>query len=196
MNNTADTAPVPDFRELRVLEELGSQQPVTQRELAGKVGIALGLANAILKRMAHKGFIQVRNLDARRLGYSITPKGMQEKSRLAYRYMERTVGFYKQLRYRVKHNLLAARATGVRRVAIYGINDVAEVVFLTLQELGMELVVVASPRHAGESWLGRTVLGPEALRSTGIDAVLVTDLNRLPGSYPELDGLKVLGLDA
>ena len=198
MNNTIDTSPVPDFRELRMLEELGTATPVTQRELAGKVGIALGLANAILKRLAHQGFIKVRNLDARRLGYSITPKGMQEKSRLAYRTMVRTVDFYKQARYRVKHNLLKARAAGIEKVAIFGINDVAEIVFLTLQELDMTLDLVVSPGHPGETWLGRPVRSVEVLKSSGVDAVIVTDLNKTPGAYPEFDGIpaRVWWLDA
>lgn len=183
-------AQISDFRELRMLEELGGEGPVTQRELALKVGIALGLANTILKRMARKGLIKVRNLDAKRLAYSITPHGMQEKSRLAYRYFEKTVDFYRQARYRVKDNLLKARAAGVRRVAIYRINDVAEIVYLTVRELGLELVMVASPRHAGETWLGIPVHPAEDLFALELDAVIVTDFEPDPARYPELAGLK------
>lgn len=196
MNNAADTilpppAEAPDFRELKVLEELGTQHPVTQRELARKVGIAVGLANAILKRMARKGLIEVRNLDAKRLAYSITPKGMQEKTRLAYGYMERTVHFYKEARYRVKDNLLRAQGAGVRRVALYGINDVAEIVYLTLKELGLELAMVASPRHAGESWLGMPVMSAQDLASASLDAVVVADFDTDRERYPELKALAV-----
>lgn len=187
MNNTA--LPVSELRDLRVLEELGGDQEVTQRELARKVGIALGLANTILKRMARKGMIKVRNLDAKRLAYSITPRGMQEKSRLAYRYFEQTVDFYKQARYRVKDNLLRAKAQGIHRVAIYRIDEVAEIVFLTVKELGMELALVSSPGHAGEEWLGMRVHGPEALKAGGFDAVIVTDFAPDPARYPELEGI-------
>ena len=187
MNKAAETV---DFRELRVLEELDSPNPVTQRELARKVGIALGLANSMLKGMTHNGLIKVRNLDAKRLAYSITPHGMQEKTRLAYRYMERTVDFYKQARYRVKHNLLQAQARGVRKVAIYRINEMAEIVYLTVRELGLELVIVASPGHSGETWLGLPVQPPAALQTAEVDAIIITDFEWNPGRYPELAGLE------
>ncbi len=187
-----------DSRELRVLEELGSDRPVTQRELARKVGIAVGLANAMLKRMAHQGWIEVRDLDTRRLAYTLTPKGGREKSRLAYQYFERTLDFYKQARYRVKHNLLKARQAGVKRVALYGINEVAEICYLTLRELDMELVLVSSPKHAGEQWLGLPVGAAADLLSRPVDAVVVTDFDPSPDRYPELKdlGIPVLWLEA
>ena len=201
MNDPAiAVSPALDVRELRVLEELGGQTPVTQRELARKVGIAVGLANAMLKRMARKGWIEVRDLDARRLAYTLTPQGGREKSRLAYRYFERTIDFYKQARYRVKDNLLKARQGGVRRVALYGINEVAEISYLTLRELGMDLVLVTSPKHAGEQWMGMPVgtasdLSPQ---TPGRDAVIVTDFDTDPERYPELKGLSmpILWLEA
>ncbi len=180
-----------DVRELRVLEELGSPQPVTQRELARKVGIAVGLANAMLKRMARKGWIEVKDLDARRLAYTLTPQGGKEKSRLAYQYFERTLDFYKQARYRVKDNLFKAHQRGIRRVGLYGINEVAEICYLTLRELGMELVLVGSPKHAGEAWLGMPVGTAGDLAGKSLDAVVVTDFDTDPERYPELKSLDV-----
>ena len=43
-------------RELRALEVLAENEGITQRGLASKLGIALGLTNLYVKRLARKGF--------------------------------------------------------------------------------------------------------------------------------------------
>ena len=44
-------------RELRVLAEVDSDPEVTQRDLARRVGIALGLTNFLLRNLVQKGYI-------------------------------------------------------------------------------------------------------------------------------------------
>ena len=48
-------------RELRVLAEVDSDPEVTQRALAHRVGIALGLTNFLLRNLVQKGYIRVSN---------------------------------------------------------------------------------------------------------------------------------------
>ena len=61
-------------RDLRVLEAIQQDSRLTQRGLASKLGIALGLANIYLKRMIHKGYIKVVNVQPNRISYLITPR--------------------------------------------------------------------------------------------------------------------------
>ena len=69
-------------RDLRLLEAVHEDSQVTQRGLASKLGIALGLANIYLKRMIHKGYIKCVNVQPNRISYLITPRGIAEKARL------------------------------------------------------------------------------------------------------------------
>ena len=46
-------------RNLEILTAIGEGAPVTQRALAEQLGVALGLANLCLKRLAGKGLIKI-----------------------------------------------------------------------------------------------------------------------------------------
>ena len=67
--------PPEEMRDLRLLEELERNPIVSQRELSHKFGIALGVTNACLKRMVRKGWIRIRDINPRRIGYYLTPQG-------------------------------------------------------------------------------------------------------------------------
>ena len=71
--------PSEEIRELRLLEELERNPIISQRELSHKFNIALGVTNACLRRMAQKGWIRIRGLSHRRIGYYLTPKGLQKR---------------------------------------------------------------------------------------------------------------------
>jgi DNA-binding IclR family transcriptional regulator len=48
-------------RNLEILTAIGEGRPLTQRALAQRLGVALGLTNLYLKRLATKGLIRSRN---------------------------------------------------------------------------------------------------------------------------------------
>ena len=71
---------------------------LTQRELARKLNIALGLVNLSLKRLMHQEMIKVKRLSARRFCYLLTPQGMSEKGRLSARYLADSFSMYRSAR--------------------------------------------------------------------------------------------------
>src|SRR5262249_51175482 len=73
-------------RQLQLLEAVQEDSRVTQRGLATKLGIALGLTNIYLKRLVRKGYIKCVNVQSNRLTYLITPRGIAEKARLTYEF--------------------------------------------------------------------------------------------------------------
>jgi DNA-binding MarR family transcriptional regulator len=60
---------------LGVLAAVQQDSQLTQRGMANQLGIALGLANAYLKRCARKGYIKVQQIPRRRYAYYLTPTG-------------------------------------------------------------------------------------------------------------------------
>ena len=69
MGNLDLFKPPQEMRELNLLQELEKNPIVSQRELSHKFGIALGVTNACLKRMARRGWIRMMNLDHHKIGY-------------------------------------------------------------------------------------------------------------------------------
>jgi DNA-binding MarR family transcriptional regulator len=80
--------------EYTVLNHLHENEITTQRRISKRTGLSLGAVNLLLKKMARKGLIKIEKLNARTMRYILTSQGIQEKSRLAYRYIRQS---YRQI---------------------------------------------------------------------------------------------------
>jgi len=68
-----------DLRSLQILEEIGNTHSPSQRYLARKLNISLGLANSFIKRLAKKGYVKITTIPRNRVKYMLTPQGFAEK---------------------------------------------------------------------------------------------------------------------
>jgi DNA-binding MarR family transcriptional regulator len=164
-------------RDLRLLTAIEEGTPLTQRALAERLGVALGLANLCLKRLARKGYIKVVHFNERpaarkRLRYLLTPKGLAEKSRLTYEHMVYSLALYRRTRQTLRESLSSLRGGGMKRLALYGTGEAAELAYLTLKECGLEPVGVYTARPDGQ-FLGFPVLSVAELDISSIDGVVL-----------------------
>ena len=87
---------------LKVLRELEENPDITQRELARELGVSLGKANYCLKALIDKGFIKARNFknsdNKRAYLYVLTPRGIEEKSRISVSFLRRKMDEFESLR--------------------------------------------------------------------------------------------------
>jgi DNA-binding MarR family transcriptional regulator len=163
-------------RELEILRAIDEGEPLTQRALAARLGVAVGLTNLYLRRMMRKGYVKVVDFRRKpsmrkRLRYLLTPHGLTQKSRLTCEYMVHSLALYRRARSMLRESLGALGGDG-RRIALYGTDDAAELAYLTLHELGLEPVAVFDER-GGERFLGTHVRGVSELAASDIDAVIV-----------------------
>jgi DNA-binding MarR family transcriptional regulator len=135
--------------ELNLLEAVEENSRVTQRGLATKLGMAVGLTNIYLKRLVRKGFIKCVNIQSNRLLYLITPAGIAEKTRLTYEYMEYSLRLYRETRQRFRIEMNLQLQAQRSRVAIYGTGEAAELAYLCLKELGLEPVAIFDGDRGG-----------------------------------------------
>jgi DNA-binding MarR family transcriptional regulator len=163
-------------RELRLLEAVHEDSRVTQRGLAEKLGIALGLANIYLKRMVHKGYIKCVNVQPNRITYLITPRGITEKARLTYEFMDYSLHLYGEVRQHLRTALKECREAG-KRVAIYGRGEAAEIAYLSLKESGLEPVAIFD-RENGSDFLGIPVRPIAEHTQVVFDLIIVATLER------------------
>jgi len=162
-------------RDLKLLDAIANDAQVTQRSLATKVGIALGLTNLYLKRLARKGYIKLVNIQPNRIRYLITPKGIAEKTRLTYEFMEYSLFLYRQARQHLRTVLLPLATAGHKRIAIYGTGEAAELAYLSLRELGLEPAAVFDGTGSGE-FLGMPVQDIRAQDIAAYDRIIVATL--------------------
>ena len=171
-----------DERDLEILTAIEEGRPLTQRDLAQRLGVALGLTNLYLKRLATRGYIKIvefpRKPAARkRLRYLLTPRGLAEKTRLTYEHMAHALALYRRARQTLRVHLASLADRGVKRVALYGAGEAAEIAYLTLKEFGYEPVGVFS-RDGGGLFLGSPVRALAELDPAEVDAVILASFER------------------
>lgn len=169
-------------RDLEILTAIEEGEPLTQRVLAKRLGVALGLANLYVKRLARKGCIKIvefpRKPAARkRLRYLLTPRGMAEKTRLTYEHMAYSLNLYRRARVRLRESLGRLSESGAKRIALYGVGEAAELAYLTLKELGFEPMAVFGPVADGH-FLGFSVRALAELGTEEFDVIIVATFER------------------
>ncbi len=163
-------------RDLQLLEAVEEDARVTQRTLSTKLGIALGLTNIYLKRLVRKGYIKCVNVQSNRISYLITPRGIVEKARLTYEFMDYSLHLYAGVRQRLR-TVFQACAAGGRRVAIFGRGEAAELAYLSLKEAGLEPIAIFDG-EAGSEFLGMPVRAIRDHVDIDYDLIIVATLER------------------
>lgn len=170
---------------LELLQAIDRQDDVTQRHLADSLGIALGLANAYLKRCIRKGLVKVQQAPANRYLYYLTPQGFAEKSRLTAIYLRDSFDFYRRASASVSRTLQECERSGVGSVVLAGASELAEIALLRSREFKVQVVSVYDPDCRANGFLALPVVR-EATRLSGVDGVLVTAINSTESSCREL----------
>lgn len=172
-------------RDLLLLSEVERDAGVTQRSLSLKLGVALGLTNLYLKRLARKGYIKITTIPRNRIRYLLTPQGFTEKSRLTYQYMQYSLSYYRDVRGRLKEMLSSFEGANGQRVAIYGTSELAELAYLSLREMNIDCVgfIDGSSR---ESFLSCPVSSPDRIDGWQFDRVLIADLEHAAACEEQL----------
>ena len=87
------------FRLLRLLEDHPEK---SQREISEELGVSLGAINYVLKALAEKGEVKIRNFRASnnklRYAYILTPSGIDAKTRLMAGFLRRKLAEYEALK--------------------------------------------------------------------------------------------------
>jgi DNA-binding MarR family transcriptional regulator len=149
--------PLDSSRSLQLLSEISGEEPLSQRELSRRLGIAVGLVNSYLKNLVSKGFVRVKNFPSNRYAYLLTPQGITEKSRLAYQHLSYFTSLYTVARQDYLDLFRGLEESGVREVVFCGVDEVAEIAYLSLQEAGLQLCGVMDDTRQGEIFFGLSV---------------------------------------
>ena len=187
-----DHGKTPDtYRSYLLMEEIAGEEPLTQRDLSRRLDIALGLVNSYLKNLVAKGYVRIKAFPRNRYAYILTPQGIAEKSRLAYQHLSYFTNLYRIARQDYALLFRAMAGAGVRRVAFCGVDEVAEIAYLSLRESGIELAFVMDDERAGEPFFDTTIDTLENITETGADRIVITSFKRGEALREKLHGLGV-----
>lgn len=148
--------------------------------MADNLGIALGLANAYLKRCVKKGLIKVRQAPANRYAYYLTPKGFAEKSRLTAEFLSQSFVLFRRARAEGAELFQHCQTRGWRRVLLYGAGDLTDIFTLSARDFAIELVGVV---NGDEGWFAGLPVVRDPSRLEGVDAAVICDIAAPQAAY-------------
>ena len=167
-----------DIRTLKLLEEIDKDYTQSQRDLSNKLDISLGLVNSFVKRLANKGYFKITTIPKNRVKYILTPKGIMEKTRLTYQYLQYSFELYRGARRNLQKHFNGLVSQGVKSVVFYGVSEIAEIAYISLQETAIKMVAIVDEKSVGKIFLGNVVKDPLVLGSLSFDRILITSLKK------------------
>ena len=170
---------------VELLDHISGPNAQNQRALAQRIGISVGLVNALVHRAVRKGLIKVRQAPARRYAYYLTPKGFAEKSRLVAEYLDYSLSFFRTARQEYADIFARCEAAGRKRVLLCGAGELVEIASLAAHGAAIEVVgvfdrITNQPRIAGLPVLR------DLTSIDGIDVVVIADGRKPQDLYDEM----------
>lgn len=95
-----------DESQFKLLNELSKDNTLSQRDLSKKLGLSLGKVNFVLNALVDKGLVKAKSFknSKNKLAYMyiLTPKGMTQKIKLTYHFLNSKVNEYDVLKNEIK----------------------------------------------------------------------------------------------
>jgi hypothetical protein len=158
---------------------------VTQMTLSKRIGVSIGLVNALLKRGMRNGYVKARKAPFKRYAYFLTAKGFREKSRLAAIYLEGSLAFFRVARSEYADIFARARAEGLSRLVLIGGGELAEIAILAAWGNGLTLLALLdSETNKDQNYGIRIIRSLEEIGS--FDAVVITDSQTPQQTYDDM----------
>jgi DNA-binding MarR family transcriptional regulator len=140
------------------LLELGKNPSTSQRSLAGKLNISLGLTNEILQNLIHRGWIKASKLKGRKWLYLITPAGMSKATQFAFQRFQETQKYFWDAENIIINLLESLHKKGKEKLIILGKNQYTKLIILASTDSPIELTMIISDEQPQKNFLGHQVV--------------------------------------
>jgi len=95
-----------DNDNLNILRRIYKNPKQSQRKMANKLGFSLGKLNYCIKQLREKGLIKINNFrksdNKFKYMYILTPKGVNEKTKITINFMKQKMKEYEELKRELK----------------------------------------------------------------------------------------------
>ena len=151
---------MPTKKHLDTLLEIKDNPSLSQRSLAHKLNISLGLTNAILQNLIYRGWIKAQKMTGRKILYLITPQGMARAANLVYDRFRETQNYYQYTKELLTSYLADLYTKGKRGAVIFGTNHLTEITYLSLLDgpVTLHSIITDDPSSLKKKFLGHEVL--------------------------------------
>ncbi len=125
-----------EHNDFQILKTVEADSSVSQRKLSSQMDLNVASVNFALKRLIKKGFVTKEGENPRRVKYHITPEGLKEKTQLAYKFFDRNIPYYHEVRKDIEARIVKATAGKGVNLAIYGASELSEIAYMVVTKMG------------------------------------------------------------
>jgi len=174
-----------EHAELDFLAAIECGEVVTQMTLRQRIGVSVGMVNALVKRAVGKGYAKVGQAPYKRFAYYLTPQGFAEKSRLVTEYLETSLDFFRTARSEYAETFLRAKHIGLERIVLAGRGELTEIAVLAALGEGVSIYAILDPEANGAEQHGVKVIR-DLSEAPAIDAVIITESRSPQATYEQM----------
>lgn len=116
-------------KSIYILQELECNPDISQKSLADKIGISVGLINIFIKRLTKKGFLKIKRINGKSLSYLLTPTGIAEKTKLTKEYFQFSINHYKNAKNMLIQKFTDYQKKDLEPLIIYTTPEWAEICY-------------------------------------------------------------------
>ena len=166
-----------DHNDFQILSTIEADSSVSQRDLSSQMRLNVASVNFALKGLVQKGYVTMEGENLRRTKYYITAEGMREKTKLAYKSFERNIQYFNEIRKDIESQILMATNGGEINIAIYGANELSEIVYMVVSKMGLKFLgfFIGESKKINEKVFDFTVQMIPQLSNTSKCLLLITD---------------------
>ncbi len=124
-----------DHNDFQILKTVEADSSVSQRKLSSQMELNVASVNFALKRLIQKGFVTKEGENPRRVKYHITEEGLRKKTQLAYKFFDRNIPYYNEVRNDIEARILKATDGKKISIAIYGASELSETAYIVVTKL-------------------------------------------------------------
>lgn len=162
-----------------ILNEIADNAVLSQRKISGKTGLALSRVNYLMKKLSAKGMVKLKRAskNPKKLGYLylLTTRGINEKSRLTYRFISRTLRQYNEMETRIHKGLQKLAAQGTCNVALYGAGETTGLFIQLIKSFNnIKLVGIVDDKKTGTNAGDLPLVRPGQLSNMHFDYLIPT----------------------
>ena len=100
----------------KILKLLEDQPGISQRDIAGEMGVSVGKVNYCLKALMEKGHVKAQNFKNSRNKaaylYLLTPRGVKAKAKITTNYLQRKIADYEAIKAEIEELQAEVAAQG------------------------------------------------------------------------------------
>jgi NADH/NAD ratio-sensing transcriptional regulator Rex len=164
-----------DIKTLLLLETIGKDECLSQRDLSRKLNISLGLVNSFINKLLAQGVFNVSKRSKNRIKYNLSQKGISIKSELSKEYFEYSLGYYKAIKQRISKSLQMLAKNDKTNIILYGVGELCEIACIVIHEENISGIRIIDEKNAGKKICGIKVADIDAIDKSSFDAIIIVD---------------------